>query len=209
MKKYGHYNEEIDTLSSLLNNMEFSSYDERMQIEEDLKFWKENKDFLESYVPTPPSLKIFSDTTLKCGGKTFKILFFGTAHTDNDLVVLDCEDRLLIMGDLLCLRKCYIMSSRSGAENWIALLDHLIERQDEYDYVIPGHGGTVETVDALKEQRDYLTTLVDSVRQGCHRGFSLQQLKEELRLEKYRDYLMYDRIGLDIDAVWQQLKGKE
>ena len=161
---------------------------------------------LERRVPYPPTLQITSDVILKLGGKTFEIIFFGTAHTDNDLVVLDREDRLLIMGDLLCYRKCYIMGSQSNAKNWIALLDQLIDRRDEYDYVIPGHGGTVENIDALIEQRDYLKNLCYAVESAQQRHLTLDQAKKSIQLEQYKTYLMYDRINLDIEAYWKQIE---
>ncbi len=205
MKKYGHYDGKIDTLSKLLSNKKFSSDDNVKKVEEDLAFWKEAKDFLESYVPTPPSFQITSDTILKFGGKTFEILFFGTAHTDNDIVVLDREDRLLIMGDLLCYRKCYVMDPSSDAENWITLLDHLLDRRDEYDHVIPGHGGAVENIEALIEQRDYLKNIYEAVVTSRENKLTLDQAKETMHLEQYKNYMMYDRIGLDIEAYWQQV----
>jgi glyoxylase-like metal-dependent hydrolase (beta-lactamase superfamily II) len=64
---------------------------------------------LEGRVPNPPSLQITYDVIPKLGGKTFEIPYFGTAHTDSDLIVLDREDGFLIIGDLLCYRKFYIM----------------------------------------------------------------------------------------------------
>ncbi len=139
---------------------------------------------LERRVPYPPSLQITSDVILKFGGKIFEILFFGTAHTDNDLVVLDREDRLLIMGDLLCYRKCYIMDSQSNAINWIALLDQLINRRDEYDYGIPGYGSAVENIDALIEQRDYLKNLSDAVKSARQRLLTLDQAKKRHTAKK-------------------------
>lgn len=206
MNKYGHYDSKIDTLTRLLIKKKFLSDKERKKIEEDLVLWNNARNFLQSYVPTPPSVQISSDTILKFGGKTFEILFFETAHTDNDLVVLDKEDKLLIMGDLFCYRKCYIMGLQSDAENWIALLDQLIVCRDEYDYVIPGHGGVVENIDALIEQRDYLNNICKAVVNARQNGLTLDEAKESIRLEQYNEYMMYDRIGLDVEAYWQQLE---
>jgi glyoxylase-like metal-dependent hydrolase (beta-lactamase superfamily II) len=206
MNKYGHFDSKIDSLSNLLSKKNYSSDSERKNIEENLALWRGAKAFLEPYVPTPPSFQISSNTILKFGGKTFEILFFGIAHTDNDLVVLDKEDRLLIMGDLFCYRKCYIMGLQSDAENWISLLDQLIDRKDEYDYVIPGHGGVVENVDALIEQRDYLKNICEVVVNARQKGLTLGKAKESICFEQYNEYIMYDRIGLDVEAYWQQLE---
>lgn len=163
---------------------------------------------LAKYVSAPPSIQITSDAILSLNDKTFEILYFGAAHTNNDLVILDREDRLLIMGDLLCYRKCYIMNSESDAENWIALLDELIDRRSEYEDVIPGHGGVVVSAEALIEQREYLQDICDEVKNARHRNLSLDQAKEEVRLEKYKKYIYYDRIGLDIEAYWKQIEKK-
>ena len=206
MNKYGHFDSKIDSLSNQLSKKNYSSDAERKNIEENLALWSDAKAFLESYVPTPPSVQISSNTILRFGSKTFEILFFGTAHTDNDLVVLDKEDKLLIMGDLFCYRKCYIMGLQSDAENWISLLDQLIDRKDEYDYVIPGHGGVVENVDALIEQRDYLKNICEVVVNARQKGLTLDKAKESIRFEQYNEYMMYDRIGLDVEAYWQQLE---
>lgn len=97
------------------------------------------------------------------------------------------------------------MGSQSDAENWIALLDHLIDRQDEYDHVIPGHGGAVENVDALVEQRDYLKNICEAVVTARGKKLTLDQAKKTITLEQYKNYIMYDRISLDVEAYWQQL----
>jgi len=159
---------------------------------------------LTEHVSPPPAIQITSDAILKPNNKTFEILYFGTAHTNNDIVVLDREDRVLIMGDLLCYRKCYIMDTESDAENWIVLLEKLIDRRNEYEYVIPGHGGVVVNVEALIEQRDYLKDICNAVNNARHRNLSLGQAKKDIRLEQYKKYINYDRIGLDIEAFWKQ-----
>ena len=157
---------------------------------------------LESHMASPPAVRIAEEAMIVLGGKTFEILCFGTAHTDNDIVVLAREDRLLVMGDLLCYRKCRILQSMSDPENWIRLLDSLIDRQADYDYVIPGHGGGVLSVDALVEQREYLRWIVDTVGQTLANGYSLEQLIERTDFSRYKDYLMYDSIDEDIQAYW-------
>jgi rhodanese-related sulfurtransferase len=101
------------------------------------------------------------------------------------------------------------MGSESDAENWIALLDKLIDRRSEYEYVIPGHGGVILNVEALKEQRDYLKDICNEVNNARHRNLSLEKAKKEIRLEKYKKYIYYDRIGLDIEACWKQIEKKE
>jgi glyoxylase-like metal-dependent hydrolase (beta-lactamase superfamily II) len=205
-REYGHYEEKIGELEERLEGIEAEMSEEGKKVREELSQWKERKAFLEEYVPISAGLQITSDMILKLGGKTFEILHFDTAHTDNDLVVLVREDRLLIMGDLLCYRKCYVLNPRGDARNWIALLEELIERRQEYDYVVPGHGGVVLTVEAMIEQRDYLKVICDAVDSARDEGLTLEQAKDEIRLEQYRGYIDYDRIGLDLEACWKQVE---
>ncbi|MFC1725030.1 MBL fold metallo-hydrolase [candidate division KSB1 bacterium] len=207
VEKYGDHDKKIKEIENDLNKVKDSS-DKVKKMKEDLKFWKEAKLFMEEYSPAPPELQISSDAVLKLGGKTFEIMYFGTAHTDNDIVILDKEDRVLIMGDLLFYRKCYIMNPASDVLNWMALLEKLIERNSEYDYVIPGHGSVKLKVDALHEQRGYLSDLYNAVKNAKQSDLSLEQATNKIRLEKYREYMDYDRIALDIEAAWKQIEKK-
>ncbi len=202
--KYGHFNKKITELNIKIQNEPDTNEIEKNRT--DMKYWQEVKEFMENFSPTPPTIQITSDTTINLGNKTFEILYFGIAHTNNDLVILDKEDRTLIMNDLLCYKKCYIMKPESSAKNWIALLNKLIERCDEYEYVIPGHGGVVLGIEALKEQRNYLQNICDVVKEAQHGKKTLDQAKNEILLEQYNGYMDYDRIGLDIEACWGQLE---
>jgi cyclase len=207
--KYSNYNEKIMDLKNRieeLEKLEDETGEEANKLKEDLTFWEGAQTFLEEFIPTPPCLHLTSDAILTFGGKTFEILYNGTAHTDNDLVILIPEDQLLVMGDLLFYRKCYIMSSASDVKNWITILDKILKRSDEYKNVIPGHGAVVVDVEGLVAQRDYLTTLLNAVSNAHHRGLTLDQTKREITLGNYNEYIDYDKIGLDIEACWHQLE---
>ncbi len=204
--KYSNYNEKITELKKCIHEVTDETGEEAQRLKEDLLFWEEAKTFLEAFIPTPPSLHITSDVILTLGGKTFEIIYCGTAHTDNDLVILVHEDHLLIMGDLLFYRKCYIMSSASDVKNWMTMLSNMIKRSDEYEYVIPGHGAVVVNADALVEQRNYLKILWNSVSEAHQRGLTLDQIKKDITLGNYKKYIDYDKIRLDIEACWYQLE---
>jgi len=201
VKKYGHYQEEINKLEVLAGQ-----YSEKKDsIDNTHKHWKEVKAFFETYKPSPPTIFISSDTVLKIGEKTFEIFFYGPAHTNNDIVILDREDRLLVMGDLVCPKKCYLMGSQSDITNWIDILDKLLKRKNEYEFVIPGHGGICENADALSDQKEYLVDIKELVLEAKRSGLPLEKVKYIDKLNKYCKYLMYDKIDLDIETCWDQL----
>jgi hypothetical protein len=64
----------------------------------------------------------------------------------------------------------------------------------------------VLTVEAMIEQRDYLKVICDAVDSARDEGLTLEQAKDEIRLEQYRGYIDYDRIGLDLEACWKQVE---
>jgi|GEM_PF-3534301 len=209
LNKYGDYREKISELKGQLENREDQDDQDSQKLKEDIELWEGARAFLEEYELTLPSIQITSSAILRFGNKIFDILYDGTAHTTNDLVVLDWEDSVLVMGDLLFYHKSYIMNRGSDVLNWIEILNALIARQDEYTYVISGHGGVAHDVEALVEQRDYLKNIYGYVANARQKGLSLTQAQEELAFDQYKDYIDYDRIGSDIEACWYQLEQKE
>jgi len=164
---------------------------------------------LKKEIDIPVTFQIKSEAVLTFGGKTFEIQYFGSAHTNSDLVILDREDKLLIMGDLLCRRKCYVLVPGSDALNWIECLKHFIERKEEYEFVIPGHGGIVENVASLIEQRDYLKDIWSVAKKAGESNLTLEEAKKSVQLLKYKEYMLFDRIGLDIKVCWTKMSNSE
>jgi len=207
LKEYEGYDDKIGALEIKLKESRADKSEDTEKIEKDIARWRWIKALCDEFIPTPPDVRITSDASLKLGGKTFELMYFGTAHTDNDLVVLDREDEILITGDLLFYRKCYIMGPHSDTRNWIVLLDKLIDNSSQYEHVIPSHGPPRGVgVSALEEQRDYLQALWDAVVDARQKGLTKDQAINEIKLEQYKDWLDYDRIGLDIEACWAQME---
>jgi len=150
------------------------------------------------------NLSITADTVIHIGCRTFEIMYFGPAHTNSDIIILDKDDRLLIMGVLLCFRKCYILLPGSDALNWIDLLEKIAERKDEFKYVIPGHGAVSADYSALIEQRDYLQDLYQSVQNQKKKNITFEEAFEKMQLDKYKEYMLFDQISRDVKVCWEQ-----
>jgi len=151
------------------------------------------------------NLFLASDTLLDIGGKSFEFLYFGNAHTNSDIVILNKTDKLLVMGDLLCYEKCYVLGQESDVQIWINLLDILLKRKSEYQFVIPGHGSIVEDYTSLIEQHDYLLDLYDVVRNAKDKNWSIDEILHSKQLEKYKNYMLFDKIDLDLKVCWEQI----
>jgi cyclase len=170
---------------------------------------KEQADFA-VFVLTLPTISLEGNATIFIGGITIKIFYMGPGHSDTDLVILVPEEKLLIMGDLYLPKRIPYLDWQGGAdvENWIAMFDKLIEMGDHYDHVVSGHGG-ITGVDGLKEQQECMTDLWTAVQDAWNRGLTLEQAKEEIKLEKYADYTSFERGRLlNIENCWRILERK-
>lgn len=152
-------------------------------------------------IPAPLGLE--AGARIELGEKTFHLLYNGPGHTNGDIVIHCPEERLLIMGDLLFNRIIPYIDPPAGADvpQWIATLEKLVAMQSGYDTVIPGHGELTD-VSGLKLKIEYLNDLWGAVSSAFNQGVSLEEAKEQIRLDKYSSYSRYGALPSNIEACW-------
>lgn len=152
-------------------------------------------------VPAPFSLE--SGARIELGDKTFHLYYFGPAHTDGDIMVLSAEDRLLVAGDVLFNHMFPYIDAGGGADipNWINVLSRLIGMADRYDTVIPGHGEVCD-VQALRDIKQYFQDLWGLVSKARADGMTLEQAKQQLKLEQYNDWGRQQAWPDNIEEAW-------
>ena len=114
----------------------------------------------------PPTLLIDGTVTLDLGSRTLTLRAWPTAHSDNDLSVLDEETKTLFAGDLVFLTHTPVLDG--SLRGWLRVIDELSTLPAQR--VIPGHGPVSEWPAALTDQRRYLETLASDVRVLVARG---------------------------------------
>ena len=114
----------------------------------------------------PPTLLIDDTVTLDLGSRTLTLRAWPTAHSDNDLSVLDEETKTLFAGDLVFLTHTPVLDG--SIRGWLRVIDELSTLPAQR--VIPGHGPVSEWPAALTDQRRYLETLASDVRMLVARG---------------------------------------
>ena len=114
----------------------------------------------------PPTLLIDGTVTLDLGSRTLTLRAWPTAHSDNDLSVLDEETKTLFAGDLVFLTHTPVLDG--SIRGWLRVIDELSTLPARR--VIPGHGPVSEWPAALTDQRRYLETLASDVRVLVARG---------------------------------------
>ncbi len=114
----------------------------------------------------PPTLLIDGTVPLDLGSRTLTLRAWPTAHSDNDLSVLDEETKTLFAGDLVFLTHTPVLDG--SIRGWLRVIDELSTLPARR--VIPGHGPVSEWPAALTDQRRYLETLASDVRVLVARG---------------------------------------
>ncbi|MGL4397183.1 MAG: quinoprotein relay system zinc metallohydrolase 2 [Hyphomicrobium sp.] len=108
-----------------------------------------------------PTRAIDSVGTLDLGNRTLALNPRQTAHTDNDLTVLDTNTETLILGDLLF--SGHIPTLDGSILGWLKLIDDM--RNEKAQRVVPGHGpASMDWPGALDPLQRYLRRIADDVR---------------------------------------------
>lgn len=117
------------------------------------------------------------------------VYFPGKAHTSGDALVYFPQQHVLASGDLFLNRSSPAMDNGS-AGNWIQALDQAL--QLPLEHVVPGHFELGSKAD-LQRFRDYLSDLFQQVRTMQQRGDSLEQVRQNIKMEKYANFRQYPK----------------
>ena len=137
----------------------------------------------------PADLTFQHKITIHLSSHPVEILFPGKAHTSGDALVYFPDQHAIAMGDLFLNRSCPAMDDGS-AENWIHALDQVLQLPIES--VVPGHFEVGTRAD-LQRFRDYLNDLYQQVRAMKQKGETLDQVRQNLHMEKYSDFRQYPK----------------
>lgn len=121
---------------------------------------------------TPQNL-VSGSASLDLGGRSLTLRAWPTAHTDNDLSVLDEQSHTLFAGDLLFVDHLPVLDG--SLTGWLKVLPELAAIQTAR--VVPGHGPVVDAA-GWEPQRRYLEGLRDGVRAAIRTGTPLARAVE-------------------------------
>jgi glyoxylase-like metal-dependent hydrolase (beta-lactamase superfamily II) len=88
------------------------------------------------YLPIPAP--VWEGTSIDLGTYQFEILFI-PGHTPGSIALLDRKNKLLIPGDSIQKGPIYMFNPWRNMHAYIASLDKLISRIDEFDLILPSH----------------------------------------------------------------------
>lgn len=117
-----------------------------------------------------PDRGIEGEASIDLGGRVLHLKTYPTAHTNNDMTVLDSASRTIWMGDLVFLM--HTPAVDGSIRGWIELLQGL--DPEAAAHMVPGHGPPVAIFpDGADPTRAYLEALVAETRAAIAKGDSL------------------------------------
>ncbi|WP_262693719.1 MBL fold metallo-hydrolase [Kordiimonas aquimaris] len=154
-----------------------------------------------------PERTFEKSTTIKLGDGAVNLHYFGPSHTDNVIAIEFPAERAVFVVDAISVdrlpyRNLYA-HDMPGAIDFIKGVEAL-----DFDIFMPGHGSLGTKADVV-EHREYHEDLRDAVQDVIDDGGTLADAKEQIKLEKYRDFENYDGwLGENIDGMWRLLTAK-
>ncbi len=141
---------------------------------------------------------------LDLGGRLLELQAHKTAHSDNDLTVLDLESGTWWLSDLIFVEHTPVIDG--SLTGWLALLDEMAER--EVARIVPGHGPpSVAWPEGGEANRAYLTKLAEETRRAIARGESMGSAIEVLGKGLQGDWLLFEEYNpRNATAAYKELE---
>jgi glyoxylase-like metal-dependent hydrolase (beta-lactamase superfamily II) len=157
---------------------------------------------------TPVPEIAFTDAlTIELGGKTIELYYTGRNHSDNSIVLLYPERRLLFAVDFIPVDTLPFQSLPDAyPEEWIESL-RWVEENLDFDTLVPGHPPLPGTKANVAEVRQYLEDLIAAVRAAQDQGLAdnSPEMVEAVRAElepSYGDWGMFaEWLPLNIEGL--------
>jgi quinoprotein relay system zinc metallohydrolase 2 len=143
----------------------------------------------------PPTLLVHDTLHINLGQRVLRLEAHTTAHTDNDLTVLDVRSATLFAGDLLFMERLPVVDG--SLRGWLSVTAKLRrdyrEQAAQLARVVPGHGpASAPWPQALDAQERYLGVLLRDTRAAVQHGESIEQAIQRAAPRERAYWLLFD-----------------
>ncbi len=151
-----------------------------------------------------PDLLVADTAALDLGGRVLRLQAHPTAHTDNDLTLLDETTGTLWLGDLLFVDRAPALDG--SILGWLAQIAAL--RDIPASRAVPGHGPvSVAWPAAAAGQERYLNGLVRDIRAILASGGDIEQAVASVGLAERDRWLLFDDYnGRNVTSAFKELE---
>ncbi len=152
-----------------------------------------------------PDVTFSERLVIELGGIVVELSHVGRNHSDNSIVMRFPKERVLFGVDFIPVDSIgWKDFSDAYMEDWIESLKR-VEVMD-FDTLAPGHG-PMGTRDHVRAFREYMEDLHGQVLAGARRGRTLDQIKAEVDLGKYKSWSGYDSmLMLNFEGMYRHVQ---
>ena len=161
---------------------------------------------LEAADPTTPvpDLTFTDRLSIDLGGTQVELIYTGKNHSDNSVVMLLPQRKLLFAVDFIPVETVAYRTLKSNyPDEWIESLKKV--EQLDFEVLVPGHG-KIGRKDHVRLFRGYLEDLRAAVLEHVKQGRSLEETKQAVRLPKYEQWQRYaDWFPENVEGMYRYL----
>ena len=151
-----------------------------------------------------PDLTFTDRMFIDLGGKHVELIYTGKNHSDNSLVLLLPQNKLLFAVDFIPVETVAYRTLRSDyPDEWIESLKQM--EQLDFDILVPGHG-KIGRKEHVRMFRGYLEDLRAAVQEQIQKDASLEETKKTVHLPKYEQWQRYtDWFPENVEGMYRYL----
>ena len=163
----------------------------------------EMKDAVTGYKMIVPHIEYRDRMTINLGERSFELYYLKNVHSEADTAVWLPKERVLFAASAANVKS--IINLRPFVTIPDVLASYKLMKSLNPEIVVPGHG-PVSTTKIFDEYEGFYTLLVQRVQEMASKGKSLDEIKKELKMPEFADWLGQDRLGVNIDVAYKSVK---
>ena len=137
-----------------------------------------------------PTIRFSDQMSFTVGGKTFELTYLGPGHGNDLVAVVVRPDNVAFVVDAVSSKRLFYRDfPGANVDHWI----DQVRKVDALDFevMIGGHG-PVGVKSDVADGIAYLEELRTAVLKGLKAGKSVDELKQSIKMEKYKTWASYD-----------------
>ena len=156
----------------------------------------------------PPDVTFSDQMTVTLGGKTFRMIYAGPAHSASDMMMLVEPDGVLFAGDIVQSSRVPFMNGDDvDTKQWLKGLQAVGDLDPKF--IIPGHGQpSTAAKQAIAFTRDYITYVRTTMQKAVDNWTDFEVAYKDTDWSKYKNIPAFDannrgnayRIFLELEA---------
>ncbi|WP_018934666.1 MBL fold metallo-hydrolase [Thioalkalivibrio sp. ALJ24] len=157
----------------------------------------------------PPDELFDDEYTIELGGKTFRLLHAGPAHSPDDVIMVVEETGVVFAGDIVFDGRIpFLGDDALDSGNWVERLERV--EAMEPTFLVPGHGdGTSNAKRAVRFTKDYLIKLREHMAESVEDMMSFEEAYAAMDWSEYEDLPAFDQTNRsNANAVFLEMESK-